>query len=157
LFQQEFSHPKGTEFINKIKERLKHATKFLSYNKKFYDNFINIMPLMQTFNEINILTKHFSFQLARTKKHWRIIRGLETIILQAFVQFKKEPFRGNTNFIGLKIILNGRPNKISRTKKYKFSLGKITKSNFTRYNIIQTYKQSKAQIGAFGINIMASI
>ena len=81
---------------------------------------------------------------------------MELIFLQAFIQLRKEPIEGKGGFLGLRIVINGRPNKISRTKKVFFSLGKIKKGNFVRFNVFQTFAPSKAQIGSFGISVSAA-
>ena len=156
FFQQEFSFPQSAILLQIINKKIRIMTNFLKNNKKFYNNFLNIMPTIQTFTQLNILAKQLAIELARTKKHWRVIRGMELIFLQAFIQLRKEPIEGKGGFLGLRIVINGRPNKISRTKKIIFSLGKIKKSNFMRFNVFQSFAPSKAQIGSFGINIIAA-
>jgi hypothetical protein len=39
------------------------------HNKKFYTNFLNIMPILQNFIAIQILAKQIAIELSRTKKH----------------------------------------------------------------------------------------
>jgi len=156
FFQQEFSFPRSFYLLQIINKKMRIMTNFLKNNKKFYNNFLNIMPAVQTFTQISLLSKQLAIELARTKKHWRIIRGMELIFLQAFIQLRKEPIEGKGGFLGLRIVINGRPNKISRTKKVVFSLGKIKKGNFVRFNVFQTFAPSKAQIGSFGISVSAA-
>jgi hypothetical protein len=156
FFQQEFSFPRAFYLLQIINKKIRIMTNFLQNNKKFYNNFINILPVVQTFTNTSILAKQLAIELARTKKHWRVIRGMELIFLQAFIQMRKEPVEGKGGFLGFNVVINGRPNKISRTQKVVFSVGNINKSNFTRFNVFQTNSASKAQIGSFGIHINAA-
>jgi hypothetical protein len=154
--QQEFSFPKATYFLKLLNKRIKENTNFLKHNKKFYTNFINIMPIIQTFYAIEHLAQQMAIELARTKKHWRVIRGMELILMQTLVQMKKEPINNKSAFIGLRITITGRPNKSNRTQKFIFQYGRITKASFTKYNIFKNFATSKAQIGSFGITVLGA-
>lgn len=114
------------------------------------------MPTIQTFYAIKQLAQQVAIELARTKKHWRVIRGMELILMQTLVQLKKEPINNKSSFVGLRITIRGRPNKSSRTKKVIFQYGRITKASFTKYNIFKAFATAKAQIGSFGITIVAA-
>jgi hypothetical protein len=69
LIQQEFSHPNANYVLQLLNKRVRENTFFLRNNSKFYNNFVNILPLIQTFNSIQILSKQIAFELERTKKH----------------------------------------------------------------------------------------
>lgn len=155
LLQQEFSFPNANYLLQLMHKRIKKTTGFLKNNNKFYNNFLNIIPIIQNFNAIHILAKQIAFELERTKKHWKVIKGIELLVMQSFVQLKKEPIDSKSNIIGLRIIITGRPNKSSRTKKITFQFGRITKASFSKYNVFQTFANGNAQIGSFGITILA--
>jgi len=72
------------------------------------------------------------------------------------VQIKKEPINNRSAFIGLRVIITGRPLKSSRTRRIVFQYGRITKASFTQYNIFDAFAASKAKIGSFGITVIAS-
>ena len=156
IFQQEFSIPSANYFLKIFNKRFLLATAFLKFNKKFYNNFINIMPIVQNFQAINILTKQFAIELSRTKKHWRVFRGLELLLMQSFVQFKKEPLENSSMFSGFYIIINGRPEKSSRTQKISFKFGQIKPSVFQKFNIFENTSSSSSSVGSFGISIIAA-
>jgi hypothetical protein len=114
------------------------------------------MPLIQNFHAISILAKQFALELSRTKKHWRVFRGIELILMQSLIQFKKEPIENSTTFSGLRILVSGRPQKSRRTQKISFQYGKIKPSVFSEFNIFESFASSNAQIGSFGITIIAA-
>ena len=155
FLQQEFSFPNANYLLQLMNKRIKKTTFFLKSNNKFYNNFLNIIPIIQNFNAINILAKQIALELERTKKHWKVIKGIELLIMQSFIQLKKEPIESKSNMIGLRVIITGRPNKSSRTKKIIFQFGRITKASFSHYNVFQTFASGNAQIGSFGITILA--
>lgn len=156
ILQNDFIFPKSTYFIKLLNKKIKQHTIFLKATNKFYYNFINLMPTIQTFNSIDILTKQIAIELSRTKKHWRVFKGIELILLQTFTQLKKEPISKKTNLSAIQITIAGRPNKISRTTKINFQIGKLKNSSFSNCNVFQTFATSNAQIGSFGITITAT-
>lgn len=68
-FQEEFSMPRASLLLHLVEKRVKERTFFLKQNKKFYNNFINLMPIIQTFKAIQLLATQIAFELSRTKKH----------------------------------------------------------------------------------------
>jgi len=67
--QQEFSFPQAIFFLKLLDKRIRLNTQFLKHNKKFYNHFINIMPIIQTFYAIEQLAQQTAIELGRTKKH----------------------------------------------------------------------------------------
>lgn len=154
LFKQEFAFPKITKNLNILEKNILKTTRFLKMNNKFYFNFVNIIPSMQTFVIAKNLANQIAAELGRTKKHWKVLQGIELLIIQTFIEIQKEPINAKSNFKGLQITIKGRPNKISRTKKIVYKFGIITKASFFKTNVTQSFASSNAQIGSFGVHVM---
>jgi hypothetical protein len=130
------------------------VTKFLKQNNRFYMNFLNLIPSLENFMVADFLAKQIAIELARTKKHWKVIRGIQLLLLQSYTQMRKPPFNITSNIKGIQIRIKGRPNKISRTKRVVFTFGIIAKSSYVFSNATKTFAKSNAQIGSFGIHVI---
>ena len=76
------------------------------------------------------------------------------LLIQTYTEMQKRPINIFLNIKGIKIIIRGRPNKISRTKTIIFKLGTITKASYKKTNVTKSFAKSNAQIGSFGIQIL---
>lgn len=155
FLKQEFSIPNAIIKLNIFEKNILRFTKFLKVKNKFYYNFINILPTLETFVITQFLANQIAAELARTKKHWKVLKGIQLLILQAYTQMRKHPINITSSIKGLKIIIRGRPNKISRTKKVSFIFGTITKASFVTANVTKSFAKSNAQIGSFGVHVLA--
>jgi len=68
MLQYEFSHPNATFLVHLFQKRIKISTAFLKFSK-FYYSFLNLMPLVQTFQCYSLLSEQVGFELTRTHKH----------------------------------------------------------------------------------------
>jgi hypothetical protein len=155
FLKNEFAYPKITKNMEILTKTLTKNTQFLKTKNKFYNNFINLLPSFQIFIKTQNLAKQIATELGRTKKHWKVIKGIEIMIIQSFIQIQKTPINSQTNFKGLQIIINGRPNKISRTIRTSFKFGIIAKASFVNSNVTKSFASANAQIGTFGITVIA--
>jgi hypothetical protein len=129
-------------------------TSFLKTNTKFYENFLNTIFFFNTFNNIQNIITQLSIEFLRTKKHWKLINGIKQLLTKTCRQLKVAPFRLWSNIIGMKIIIAGRPNKVTRTMKIKIKIGTFKKTTFTFSSVSQIFKEANSFIGSYGIRVI---
>ena len=128
-------------------------TSFLKSNKKFYNNFLNLLPTIELFSNATNIGKQLALELARTKKYWRVIKSLEILLIKFFIQWFTT-FHIKSQISGIKIIIRGRPGRGARTQKIIFKYGRYKQTTFSTTNTIKTFTIATAKTGSFGITLL---
>lgn len=154
--QQTQNFPLITKNLTILEKPLLDETRFLKNNRKFYKNFLNLLPTIELFLNTENFNKQFALELARTRKHWRIIKSVETLFIKFFIQLW-ETLDLKSQISGIQIIITGRPNKSSRTQYIVLKFGHYKQTTFTTINTTRTFSAANAQIGTFGITMLLTL
>lgn len=147
--QQELTIPRATNLVSILDKHLQTNTRFLQHNK-FYKNFVNILPAVQTFYATELIARQIAVELTRTRKYWRVITGVEFLVTQAYTEMFKEPIEGSAGLAGLTIIVNGCIGKDMRSQTHRFQFGNVAKTAFHR-DVHSSSAVAKAVRGSFTV------
>jgi hypothetical protein len=151
-FQTQFVIPAAIKSSNFLKKNIYQNAAGMPKNISFR-NLLNLIPATLNFQALHLLARQVATELARTKKHKRIIFLLRSILTIAYMQFRAQPLNAKAGLSGLEIKIIGRPEGSERTQTTAFVFGQTPKSSFTKKNVTQTTAVAKARIGTFSITI----
>lgn len=128
----------------------------LKKNLKALKKLFYLFPSFSIFYLGHLIIEQFSFELAKTKKHWKIIKTFELFLIQ-YLNANADFLNKNIQIAGIKIIITGRPNKSSRTKKIQLKFGLNKQTKIQTINLTKTFYTANAQIGNFGISFLLNL
>lgn len=154
--QQTQNFPKLKKILNNIFKIMLKKNYKIKKNLKTFNHLLNLLPSFNLIYNSTLLNQQFAIELAKTKKHWRIIKTLELFLIK-YLNTTANYLKKNSQITGMQIIIIGRPNKIERTKKIKLKYGFNKQTNFQTNNLIKTFTSANAQIGSFGTTFLISL
>lgn len=128
----------------------------LKKNMKTFKKLFFLFPSFSIFYLGHLINEQFAFELAKTKKHWKIIKTLELFLIQ-YLNANAEYLEKNLQISGIKIIITGRPNKSSRTQKIQLKFGLNKQTKIETINLTKSFYTANAKIGNFGITFLINL
>lgn len=128
----------------------------LKKNIMTFKNLFFMFPSFNIFYLSHLVNEQFATYLSKTKKHWRIIRTFETFLIK-YLNANNDFLHKNSQITGIKIVIRGRPNKSSRTKKIILQYGTNKQTQIKTNNLTKSFYSANAQIGTFGITFLTNI